>query len=273
MLSFWLFTEYIFYQHYTDIKASYPKDLYNINMTTLFTLTPITVLQRLSLIAITLALLHVIAMVVWYKQLIPLDNWITISFFDLDEEESLGTWFSTLLLALCALTSGLVYKLTLTDNRTIQQGWTALMVGFPFLSLDEVAGFHEYLNTVVTSVHWTSIGLVGVFILGLLFLPFLWALPNRTRGLLILAGGFYIGGAVGVEMATIHYETHNLLDTLEYNLWNTVEEFFEMFGAILYIYAALDWACFTQNETPYQGIRLASSMIGASDTSSDTNSS
>ena len=71
------------------------------------------------------------------------------------------------------------------------------------------------------------------------YLPFLWALPARTRWLFILSGAIYIGGAVGVEWATIWYEENDQLNTLAYNLWNAVEESMEMTGVILFIYALL----------------------------------
>ena len=59
----------------------------------------------LFLVAISLTALHVTAMLVWHLDLLPVDNWIYFSFFDLDEEESIGTWFSTLILFAAALLS------------------------------------------------------------------------------------------------------------------------------------------------------------------------
>jgi hypothetical protein len=75
--------------------------------------------------------------------------------------------------------------------------------------------------------------------MAVLFLPFLWAMPGRTRWLLMLSGAIYLGGAVGVEWGTIWYEDNGLLDTLPYNLWNALEEGMEMGGIILYIYTLL----------------------------------
>ena len=80
---------------------------------------------------------------------------------------------------------------------------------------------------------------VIVLVVATAYLPFLRALPVRTRWLFILSGAIYVGGAVGVEWATIWYEDNDQLDTLAYNLWNAVEEFMEMAGVILFIYTLL----------------------------------
>ena len=46
---------------------------------------------------------------------------------------------------------------------------------------------------------------------------------------------------MGVEWGTIWYEEHGRLDTLEYNLWNALEEGMEMVGVILFIYGLLGY--------------------------------
>ena len=44
-------------------------------------------------IAAILTVAHIVAVVVWYRDLLPIDDWLYISFFDLDEEESIGNRF------------------------------------------------------------------------------------------------------------------------------------------------------------------------------------
>jgi len=195
--------------------------------------------RRMLFVALALTAAHVMAMLVWYQDLLPIDDWLYISFFDLDEEESLGTWYSSLILLFAGLLSLLQARLSAAKKRSWVFCWYALGYGFMLLSLDEVAGFHEFVNTVVEDTHWTTFGLVLVGIVGLFFLPFLAALPPGTRWLFLLAGLIFVGGAVGVERATISYETNDQLDTLGYNLTTALEEFMEMSGVILYIYALL----------------------------------
>ena len=41
-------------------------------------------------IAGALALIHAIVMVLWFTDVLPVDRWLYIAVFDLDEEESIG---------------------------------------------------------------------------------------------------------------------------------------------------------------------------------------
>lgn len=200
--------------------------------------------NRLSLVAAVLVVLHMVMWTVYFKTSI-LDNeghWISL--LDLDTEASLGTWYSSILLFLGgALT---LIQVAGRRERDAWDGWW-WFIGIALLmaSLDEVAGFHESLNTdphfTALLGQWTVAGAILSAVLGVLVLPFLWRLPMRTRVLLILSGVVYVSGAVGVEFATIGYERDNLLNTLPYNLWNALEEGLEMAGIILYLYALLDW--------------------------------
>lgn len=190
----------------------------------------------LAAIAGALVALHVAAMLAWYLDWLPLDDWLYYSFFDLDEEESLGTWFSALLLLLAAVLSWLQGRL----DTGLRRWWWLLAAGFSLLSLDEVAGFHEFVNTVVEDTHWTTFGAAIGLLVGLSFIPFLLKLPSRTRWLCIVGGVLYLGGAVGVERGTLWYEEQDLLDTLEYNLWNALEEGLEMGGIVVYVFALLE---------------------------------
>ena len=190
-------------------------------------------------IAVGLTLMHIISIVIWYEDLLPIDDWLYISFFDLDEEESLGTWFSSLILLLAGVVSFTHARLCAATGESWRWCWGLLGAGFCLLSLDEIAGFHEFVNTMVEDTHWTSFAAVLVAALGLAFLPFLFSLPANVRWPLMLAGLLYVGGAVGVERATVWHEDNNMLDTLAYNLWTALEEFMEMSGIILYLFVVL----------------------------------
>lgn len=113
-------------------------------------------------------------------------------------------------------------------------------IGFHILSIDEVVGLHEYVNTLTEDTTWTTYGAIIVLIIGLANLPFLARLPSRTRNLFIIAGAIYVGGALGVERATDWYDEHDLMNTLAYNLWTAVEECMEMSGIVLFIFALLE---------------------------------
>ncbi len=191
------------------------------------------------IIIVLLVIFHVVAMVAYYQDFIASDSWIHIAFFDLDEEEGFGTWFSTMLLMMASLLLALQAHICKTTSNRWRRWWVALSIGFLILSIDEAVGFHEYVNTVVEDTRWTTFGFGLVLIVGLVYLPFLRAVPPRSRYLFIVAGMIYIGGAVGVEWATGWYEDNHLLDTLAYNLWTAVEEVLEMSGVALFIYAVI----------------------------------
>ncbi len=54
--------------------------------------------RMLALIAAGLAVAHVIVVFLYYREFIGYDDWVHVAFFDLDEEESFGTWFSVVIL-------------------------------------------------------------------------------------------------------------------------------------------------------------------------------
>ncbi|HHH40343.1 MAG TPA: hypothetical protein ENK50_12315 [Sedimenticola sp.] len=207
-------------------------------------LRPSTLLRWLLLSGIILVLLHLIAVTIYFGDLFDwretysIHYW-HISIFDLDEEESFGTWFSSFILLFSSLLLWLETIATPAASRWQRRGWGVLAMGFAYLSLDEVVGLHEYLNSLLKETPWTDVALPVVAVLGLIYIPFLLRLPGRQRWLFLLAGSIYVGGAVGVERYTDWYQEADLMNTLPYNLWNALEEGMEMGGVILFIYALL----------------------------------
>ena len=65
--------------------------------------------------------------------------------------------------------------------------WTILFLGFAFLSIDEIAGIHESINSVIDD-SWAIGGAVIVLLLAVYFLPFLKALPRATLIGFVIAG-------------------------------------------------------------------------------------
>jgi hypothetical protein len=102
------------------------------------------------------------------------------------------------------------------------------------MSVDEVAGFHETVNSVI-SYSWAILGLIVATVIFGIYSRFLWSLPASIAARFILAGAIFVGGAVGVELATEPYLYNDELDTLGYNLWTAVEEAMEMGGVIYFL--------------------------------------
>ena len=216
---------------------------------TIYRLRPGRVALHLGLIAGVLAVVHIVAMQIIFNDKLGLaDRWGLeywhLSIFDLDEEASFGTWFTVVILLIAG-------RLLLARARVLRAEadpwhlwWLILGIGFHILSLDEVVGMHELLNTIMEDTPWTVVGFWILGIVGLSYLPFLWQYRWRAAGLFLLAGAIYAGGAVGVE----HF-TGADVNSLHYNMWTTLEEGMEMAGAIVFIYALLDYMPGERNDT------------------------
>ena len=168
------------------------------------------------------------------KERLGFEYW-QVAVFDLDEEESFGTWFSSGILMVAAVLLFHQARVVRAEGASWHTWWVVLGIGFCFLSLDEVAGMHELMNTMMGDVPWTVVGFPILAVVGLSYLPFLWHHRWRTGLLFLVAGGVYGGGAVGVE----HF-TDADVNSLHYNMWTALEEGMEMMGVIVLIYALLD---------------------------------
>jgi hypothetical protein len=189
-------------------------------------------------VAAILLAAHVMIMVINYRLVeVP---WLIQQLFDLDEEQSFGTWFSVVIL----LFSGFLLLIHAREQRAAgnrwHSRWTLLGYGFLLLSLDELVGLHETLNTAMAKdLSWVVPGAGAAALVGSAFIPFLRGLPGRTALLFLGAGALYLAGALGVESATEPMEYLGLLDTLAYNLTTALEEALEMAGVILFLHALL----------------------------------
>lgn len=192
-------------------------------------------------LAITCAVLlgiHIVLTVMHYRFVeLP---WLLRELFDVDEEESIPTWFSSALLLLTAVVLFLIAQLDRRDENRNTLYWLGLGGGFTFMSIDEVAGFHETLNT-VTETSWAVPGMIIALLVGLLYLKFLSSLPAPTAVRFMMSGAIFVGGAIGVELATEPYLYDDALDTLGYNLWTPVEEGMEMGGVILFLSSLFEY--------------------------------
>ncbi len=116
--------------------------------------------------------------------------------------------------------------------------WYVLAVGFLLMSVDEIAGVHESINTVIVMT-WAIPGAILAFFIGLAFVPFLLALPRRTAVRFALAGGIYLAGATGIEIIGNELVATDQRDTLRYNMVCLVEEGLELLGVLLFLHALL----------------------------------
>jgi hypothetical protein len=124
--------------------------------------------------------------------------------------------------------------------------WWALSLIFFYISLDELSSLHENAN------HWFALGGIlyfgwvipagiAVAVVGLSYLRFLAALPARARRGFLVAGAFYVGGALGVELILAYWTDVVGDKNFGYSLIDLVEESMEMIGASLFLLALLEY--------------------------------
>lgn len=171
-----------------------------------------------------------------------------LDLFSVNLESSIPTWYATLLLFIA---SALLFMITTAKYRagdTARRYWLGLALVFLYLSMDEGAVIHEILadplqKTFNTSGYlyfaWQIVALPLVIIFALLYLRFLFRLPAHVRNAFIVAGVVFVGGGMGVEAISANEWQPDSAPTMTYLAIATVEESFEMFGVIIFIYSLL----------------------------------
>jgi hypothetical protein len=174
-----------------------------------------------------------------------------VPLFYLDAEGNVPSFFSAVLMLTAALLLAAVATLKTRTHDADAFRWTALAFTFVFLAVDEAAGIHELLSeptrrllgqraSGILYFAWVVPGVAGTLALGLYFLGLVVDLPVKTRRLIVLAAGLFLGGALGMELVGgWHYEQHG--DDLAFSMIATVEESLEMAGAITFIRALLGY--------------------------------
>jgi len=193
---------------------------------------PKKLINNLSVVAAVLLGWHMVLFA--YHYLVTRVPWYIRDLFDVDEEQSIPTWYSGFILLMATFFLWLVYREKRAQGDPMTVRWLVLFLGFGFLSMDEIVGFHETINSLITPT-WAYGGVAISFILLIYFLSFLRSLPKETAVGFLVAGAVYVGGSVGMEFvgSPIYGKT------LEYSVATMIEEGMEMFGVILFIRALL----------------------------------
>jgi hypothetical protein len=176
----------------------------------------------------------------WAPVLVPL--------LSLSYEHNLPTWYAVILHAACA---GLLVLHGLSlRSRPFARGagptrWLVLGCLFAFISMDELVQIHEaasdWFDTGgVLYFGWVIPAGALVAALGLWYLPFLQALPARTRRRFIVAGATFVSGALLMELPLGYWTERAGVDNLMYAGIDWIEETLELVGVSLFLLALLD---------------------------------
>jgi hypothetical protein len=170
-----------------------------------------------------------------------------VGIMNVDYEQNIPTWFSASVLLLNSVLLAAISSTKKALGDKYVAHWWGLSVIFLMLSIDEIAGFHDRVNSLLSPLlgtggiftyFWVIPWSVFVLLVLLTYLRFFFALPRRVRWLFLAAGGLYVGGALGGEMA--HGYVFGEGEDVDWGLWLLevmIEEFLEMTGAIVFFYA------------------------------------
>lgn len=208
--------------------------------------------QLLFLVVLALSLASIVGrFTVYHLPDYPLRDffaWI----FDVDAELTIPAIYSASALMFCSmLLAGIAYTKKMVGDRHVRY-WGALSIIFLFLSLDEAISIHERTASSIRSalntsgflyLAWVIPAAIFVLIVFLVFLRFLAALPAKTRRLFLVAGAIYVGGAIGMELLNAPYWEFygSEPQDMAYVTIATIEEFLEMLGIVVFIYALLSY--------------------------------
>ena len=169
---------------------------------------------------------------------------------DLGHEPSLPNWYSSLALLGSALLLGVISHLQRIREAKFARHWLALTILFLLMALDEAIVIHEMADD---NLHrwldtggmfyfaWVIPGSILAGTVSLFFLNFLRNLDKQTRNGLLLAGGIFLGGALGVEMIEGAIVDSAGLASIHLSFVQAVEEFMEMLGIAILIYTLLNY--------------------------------
>jgi len=174
-----------------------------------------------------------------------------IPVLDVDREANIPTWFSSSVLLLCSALLAAITSSVKTRGDHYTPYWGIMSVIFVLLSVDETIGVHErWIEPLQASLDthgllyyaWVIPGGAFVVIFLLAYMRFVFNLPVKIQRLFIAAGGLYVLGSLGMEMAGgLIIEELGDVRNLPYLTLTTIEEFLEMTGAIIFLYALMQY--------------------------------
>ena len=213
------------------------------------TLSPREAARGLLLVVVTLAFLSVAGQ--FSRHVLGHD--VLLGFvrqFNLDAEGNVPAWYASMTLLLSAVLLGVIARAKHLARAPYARHWGLLVLIFVGLSVDEAASLHEMAVHPLRALlrargvlyfAWVVPGAVFVLAVGLAYLRFLLHLPPAARRGFIVAGGLFVGGALGMELAGGYVAHYHGEGTPLYTAMTTVEECLEMLGIVVFIHALLSY--------------------------------
>ncbi len=171
-----------------------------------------------------------------------------VPLFDVDNEVSIPTWYSSLALFACAALLATVARAKQALRAAHAVRWWLLAGLFLYMSVDEGAAVHETLvvgpllralgDSGWRYFAWVLPGSFLVAAVAIAYWRFWLDLPAVTRARFLAAALLFVGGALGMELvAGLFLRGDGHIESLSYAALTTVEELLEMLGVVVMIHA------------------------------------
>lgn len=164
----------------------------------------------------------------------------------LDSELTIPAFYSSLVM-LAAIGVMLVIAWAAREAGQPDRGrWLLLALIFAAMAVDESASLHETLMTPIRETFgltglffyaWVVPAGIGVALIGLYYLPFLFRLKRSSAVLIVLAGAVYLSGALGIEMLGGAIDSAGEKSSPLFSLVMVIEEGCELWGLTLLFFA------------------------------------
>jgi hypothetical protein len=179
-----------------------------------------------------------------YPSLGPSSVRIGDEFFDLDQEGNIPSWFSSAQLLLIGVLMWCLAFLQAAEDQPSRHSLVLLGACFIFLSIDESLAIHERFKRYVGSggdyrvwmIVYAVIGAAVIFAIRRDALA-AWKLYRRPTVLMIAALGLIVLGGLGMEVLDVEITDPHPERTFLNRSAVILEEWFEMFGATIGLYA------------------------------------
>jgi hypothetical protein len=174
-----------------------------------------------------------------------------VRLFHIGEEGNITTWYSALSLLFSATLLALITKAKIAVGDPFVRHWKILAIIFVYLSLDEAASIHEismeplqamFNTTGIFYFAWVIIALPLMLLFFIMYFNFLRHLPQPICRLFIVSGVLYVTGALGLELIEGYFWSQESLRWgIIVPMLTTVEEFLEMLGIVIFIFALISY--------------------------------
>jgi hypothetical protein len=206
---------------------------------------PKQIVKILTVIALLLCVASLVGQFGRYVLGIENNNLITL--FNIDAEKNIPSLYSGVQLLLSSLLLSMVAIVKRQTKGSYVKHWYGLSVIFLYLALDEWFAIHETLNPVLHQFIQNSpaarldiLNLIFLITFVVIYTKFVLNLPSRIKLLFIISGVLYVTGAIAIEIIGENFFSYIYhKPRLASQIISTLEEFLEMLGINLFIYAIL----------------------------------